>query len=93
MQNCNDCNHGNVSYFAWESMVSSFERTIKKLWVVVIVLSAIIAGMFAGFVIYESMFETVAYEQDGEGVNNVNIGSQGDINYGSESDSAETPQQ
>ena len=28
---------------------------------------------------YESQFETISYEQDSDGINNINTGSQGDV--------------
>ena len=40
-------------------------------------------GAFGLLVWYESLYETISYEQDGEGINNVNLGEQGDLNNGS----------
>lgn len=74
----------NVPYIVFESEIARMERIIKRLWIAVIVLATVIAVSVIGFVWYESLYETVSYQQDGAGINNVNIGSQGDI-YGTES--------
>lgn len=74
----------NVPYIVLESEMARMERIIKRLWIAVIVLATVIAVSVIGFVWYESLYETVSYQQDGAGINNVNIGSQGDI-YGTES--------
>lgn len=74
----------NVPYIVFESEIARMERIIKRLWIVVIVLATVIAVSVIGFVWCESQYETMSYQQDGAGINNVNIGSQGDI-YGTES--------
>ena len=51
-----------------------------------IVVIAMLFASNAGWLIYESQFATISYEQDGEGINNVNIGEQGDLNNGAESE-------
>ena len=77
-------NPNNVPYIVFEGEMSRMERIIKRLWIAVIILAAVIAVSVIGFVWYESQYETMSYQQDGAGINNVNVGSQGDI-YGSES--------
>ena len=59
---------------------------IKKQFIAIIVLICLLFGSFGLFVWYESQFETLTYEQDGEGINNVNYGEQGDLNNGAESE-------
>ena len=59
---------------------------IKKQFIAIIVLICLLFGSFGLFVWYESQFETISYEQDGEGINNVNYGKQGDLNNGAESE-------
>ena len=58
---------------------------IKKQSIAIIVLICLLFGSFGLFVWYESLYETISYEQDGEGINNVNLGEQGDLNNGSKS--------
>ena len=66
--------------------MARMERQIKRLWIALIVCIALIFASNAGWLIYESQFETITYEQDGEGINNVNYGEQGDLNNGAESE-------
>lgn len=66
---------------------------IKKQFVAIIVLICLLFGSFGLFVWYESQFETMTYEQDGEGINNVNYGEQGDLNNGTESENQEETQE
>jgi hypothetical protein len=91
---CNGCssakeNTVSVPYVVHESEVSRLDRIIKRQWVALIVLICLLFGSFAMFVWYESQFETISYEQDGEGINNVNYGEQGDLNNGAESENQE----
>jgi hypothetical protein len=58
---------------------------IKWLISVVLILIVLLVGSNVGWLIYESQFETITYEQDGEGINNVSYGDQGDLNNGTKS--------
>jgi hypothetical protein len=75
-----------VPYVVHEATVARQERQIKRLWIALIVAITMLFASFALFVWYESQFETMTYEQDGEGINNVNYGEQGDLNNGAESE-------
>lgn len=75
-----------VPYFVYEMEQARSERHFKRLWAVIIVLLAMIFATNIGWLIYESQFETITYEQNGEGINNVNYGEQGDLNNGAESE-------
>lgn len=91
MANCETCKKfqnspENVPYIVHESSMSRMERHIKRLWIAVIVSVFLLFASNAGWLIYESHFETFYYEQDGEGINNVNLGEQGDLNNGAESE-------
>lgn len=92
MANCETCNGKearapeNVPYIVHESSMARMERQIKRLWIALIVCIVLIFASNAGWLIYESQFETITYEQDGEGINNVNYGEQGDLNNGAESE-------
>lgn len=74
-----------VPYIVHESSMAMMERQIKRLWIALIVAVCLLFASNAGWLIYESQFETITYEQDGEGINNVNYGEQGDLNNGAES--------
>ena len=83
---CNSCvdkTPASVPYVVHESTVARMERTIKRQWIALIVAVALLFASFGLFVWYENQFETISYEQDGEGINNVNLGEQGDLNNGS----------
>ena len=66
---------------------------IKKQFIAIIVLICLLFGSFGLFVWYESQFETISYEQDGEGINNVNYSEQGNLNNGAESENQEKTQE
>lgn len=64
-----------VPYFVHEGMLARMERTIKRLWVLCIVLIVLFVGTNAGWIWYESQYmdESIVQEvsQDsGEGGNN-----------------------
>ena len=72
-----------IPFAAYESAMGRAERVIKRQWIAIILLICMLFGAFGLFVWYESLYETISYEQDGEGINNVNLGEQGDLNNGS----------
>ena len=87
---CNGCGTdikapASVPYVVHESTVARMERIIKRQWIALIVAISMLFGAFGLLVWYESLYETISYEQDGEGINNVNLGEQGDLNNGSKS--------
>lgn len=67
----------------YESAMARMERANKRLWVVVIIVIAALILTNAGWIYYESQFQTttIEAEQDGGGVN---IVGGGDISYGPE---------
>lgn len=73
-----------VPYIAFEGEMARMERIIKRLWITVIILATVITVGIVAVVWYESQFETISYQQDGAGVNNICTGEQGDV-YGAES--------
>ena len=75
-----------VPYVAHQSAAARQERQIRRMWIVLIVAISMLFASNVGWLIYESHFVTVSYEQDGDGLNNVNVGEQGDINNGAESE-------
>lgn len=86
---CNSCNTNDIAVMPIAQHEKDQQRLmsiIKKQFVAIIVLICLLFGSFGLFVWYESQFETLSYEQDGEGINNVNYGEQGDLNNGAESE-------
>lgn len=74
-----------VPYIVFEGELARAERHIKRLWIIIL---ATIAALFISnlaWLYYESQFETISYTQDGEGLNNINTGEQGDV-YGTDSE-------
>ena len=61
----------NIPYFAHEGIMARMERTIKRLWVLCIVLIILLAGSNAAWLWYESQFEeeqtTVTQELNSDG--------------------------
>ena len=92
MANCETCRGKeanapeSVPYIVHELSIARMERHIKRLWISLVICIAMLFACNAIWLIYESQFETIAYEQDGDGINNVNIGEQGDLNNGAESE-------
>ena len=67
-----------ISRYAFESTMVSFETTIKRLWIVIIILIALLAGTNGAWIYYTSQWEVVettevTQQADGSG-NNSYIG-------------------
>lgn len=75
-----------VPYMVYDMDMARAERHSKRWMIAAIVMAAMLFVTNIGWIIYESQFETISYQQDGEGVNNVNVGTQGDVVNGAESD-------
>ena len=45
-----------ISYVAFESVCARFERTIKRLWIVVILLTVLLVGTNCAWLWYEAQF-------------------------------------
>lgn len=67
-----------VPYIVHESAMARQERTVKRLWIVVILLIVLLVGSNIGWIAYESQFEDVVtiqeVEQDTDGGNNSFVG-------------------
>lgn len=74
----------NIPYFAHEGMMARMERTIKRLWVLCIILIVLLALTNGAWIWYESQFtdEIMTVTQDSpDGINNF-VGNDGDITNG-----------
>ena len=75
---CNTCKNKTkppetVSFFVHESVQASMERTIKRLWITIILLILMLVGTNGAWLYYESQMESIYQEviQDAEtGTNN-----------------------
>lgn len=85
---CTTCKAGrpaDVPYIVHEGAMARAERTIRRLWILALVLIVLLAASNGAWIWYESQFEVteteITQEADGDGVNNF-IGENGDIIYG-----------
>ena len=68
-----------IPYIAFESVTSRQERTIKRVWILCIILIIALIGTNAGWIYYENSYEDVVVTQENaDGYNNY-IGNDGDI--------------
>lgn len=76
-----------IPYYAHEGEMARSERTIKRLWIVILVLIVCLVGSNIGWLVYESQFadEVISTEIDAEQDGQYNFISGGDMNYGAES--------
>jgi len=88
--NCQECKYKRLQE---ESVLAMAERTIRRLWITILVLIVLMAGMATGFFIYESQFEDYVETEESEveidatQLGSHNFVSGGDLNYGTESQS------
>lgn len=74
-----------ISYFTFESVRATMERTVKRLWILVIILVGLLVATNAGWMIYEAQFEEIEITQDNANGYNNYVGNDGDI-YNGETD-------
>lgn len=81
-----------VPYFVHEGMLSRFEKINKRLWIFMIILLIALVGTNAGWIIYESQYETYQVSQEVDtGVGDAYVAGVGDVNYG-ESETGDSSQ-
>lgn len=83
MGECKTCesNKPNVRQYDIDLLSAMAERTIKRLWICVLVLIIALIGTNGAWLYYESQFETITTEvtqENADGYNNY-IGNDGDI--------------
>ena len=81
-----------VTYLAYESMKSTLERTIQKLWILLIILVVLLVGSNIAWIIYEAQWEVIEsteVQQEVDASNgNAYVAGIGSVYYGeSEADS------
>ena len=77
-------NDRNIPFYAYETAVATLERTIKRLWILLIIVFTALVLTNSAWLIYEMQYEDVSVTetyQDGSGVNIIGQ----DVNYGTES--------
>lgn len=70
-----------ISRYAFEATLVSFEETIKRLWIAIIILILLLAGTNAAWVYYESQFseETWTYEASADHGSNAVANGDGEV--------------
>lgn len=58
-ETCKEIRPEPVPYIVHESSMARMERSIKRGWILCIILAVMLIASWAGFLIYESQFETV----------------------------------
>ena len=74
-----DKNTPMISYAAHEGMMARMERTIRRLWVLCIILILLLASTNAAWIYYENSFEDVVVTQENDDGYNNYIGEDGTI--------------
>lgn len=85
--NCDTCTHrpDPVPFAVHESAMARMERTIRRLWILLIVVIVLFVGSNAAWILYENSFEDISITQENEDGYNNFIGNDGDI-YNGETD-------
>lgn len=98
MPDCKSCkeNRQNVEpvpYIVHESAMARQERTIKRLWILLILVISLLVATNGAWIWYESQWEVVETEitQENNGGYNNYIGNDGDI-YNGEADNQDAPE-
>ena len=74
-----------IPYFVHEAEVARLERTIKRLFILCLVIFGALVVTNAGWILYESQFEDTVVTQDVDnGDGEAIVSGTGDINYGSD---------
>lgn len=68
-----------ISYYEHEASMARAERQSKRLWIALIIAILLVFASNVGWLVYESLYDTITYQQDGGELNNINTGSQGDL--------------
>ena len=87
MTDCKTCKENRkklepVPYIVHESAMARNERTIKRLWILLIMMAALLVGTNGAWLWYESQFEDISVTQENEDGYNNFIGDDGDIYNG-----------
>lgn len=89
--NCDNCSIRKadpVPYIVHESAMARQERTIKRLWILLILVISLLVATNGAWIWYESQWEVVETEitQENDGGYNNYIGNDGDIYNGEAND-------
>lgn len=79
-------NNNNVPFIVLESITSRLERTIRRLWIICLILITLLFASNVAWMLYEQQFEDYQITQESETGSNNYIGHDGDINNYGETD-------
>ena len=68
-----------VPYFVYEGTVNRDDKKNRRLFIALLIAIILLFASNMGWLIYESQYNTFSYSQDGNGLNNINTGTQGDV--------------
>lgn len=75
-----------IPYYAYDAITTLYNKTIRRLWILCIILAVFLVGSNVGWLVYESQFEDVvtSVEQEAEwdSESEVIMNGTGTINYG-----------
>lgn len=71
-----------IPFFAHEEQMARLDNTIKRLWILCILLVLLLVGTNIAWIVYESQFEDVVVTQQNEDGYNNYVGNDGDIYNG-----------
>jgi len=72
-----------IPYYVHEMEMTRLERINKRLWILILIVFLALIGTNAGWIIYESQFQTYQIEQEVDnGAGNAFVAGVGDVNYG-----------
>lgn len=78
--------NNSVPFLVFESVISRLELTIKRMWVICLILIMLLFASNVGWLLYESQFEDVKITQESDTGSNSFIGHDEDIIYGEADD-------
>ena len=67
-------------YYA-DIIASMAEKTIRRLWIALIVAFLVIASMLSGFLWFINQYDFVSYSQDGSGLNVIGDNSGNEVRF------------
>ena len=73
-----------IPYMVHEGIMARMERTVKRLWILCIILIVLFVGTNAGWIYYESQYEettTVTQDTSWDGDGDVILNGTGEVTY------------
>lgn len=68
-----------VPYIVHEGEIARAERHNKRMFIALIITIIMLFASNGVWLLYESLYDTITYEQDGGQINNINTGKQGNV--------------